>query len=133
MILFGMPPPPPGGDAHPVEVAWWLLYIIFIVVPIVAGLDKFSNFLTDWTKYLSPLASRMLGGHDQQFMYLVGVIEIVVGICLIFWPTILAFVAAGWLLAIILNLLISGANYDIAFRDLGLMIAALALGFLSFL
>jgi hypothetical protein len=103
----------------------------FIAAPLLAGVDKFFNLLTHWTQYLAPVASRMLGGHDQQFMYVVGVIEIVAAIGVALRPKIFAYVVAVWLLGIIVNLLLVGAYYDVALRDLGLLLGALALARLS--
>jgi hypothetical protein len=125
------------GTAHgwaslsPVRQAWLLLYAGFIAAPLLAGLDKFFNLLTNWTQYIAPVASRVLGGHDQQFMYLVGVVEIVAGIGVALRPRLFAYVVAVWLLAIIVNLLLTGMYFDIALRDLGLLLGALALARLS--
>jgi hypothetical protein len=107
------------------------LLIGFTVAPIIAGLDKFFNVLTTWTQYLSPIASNMLGGASQQFMYLVGVIEIVAGIGVFLKPKIFAYVVAAWLGLIIVNLLLIPGYFDVALRDLGLMLGALALARLS--
>jgi hypothetical protein len=119
------------ASLSPVRQAWLLLYVGFIAAPLLAGLDKFFNLLTNWTQYIAPVASRMLGGHDQQFMYIVGVIEIAAGIGVALRPKIFAYVVAAWLLGIIANLLMVGGYYDIALRDLGLLLGALALARLS--
>lgn len=111
--------------------AYRLLQIVFIVAPIVAGLDKFFYFLTNWSQYLSPLARKMLQGNDYTIMVIVGIIEVVAGLGMIFKPKIFAYIVAAWLLLIIINLLDAGRFYDIALRDLGLLLAALALGRLS--
>jgi len=111
--------------------AYMLLLIGFTVAPIIAGLDKFFNVLTNWTQYLSPMASSILGGASQQFMYLVGVIEIVAGIGVFLKPKIFAYVVAAWLALIIVNLLLIPGYFDVALRDLGLLLSALALGRLS--
>jgi uncharacterized membrane protein YphA (DoxX/SURF4 family) len=111
--------------------AFQILRLGFTVAPIVAGLDKFFDFLVDWDKYLSPLANNILSGHGHQFMLVVGVVEIVAGIGVLLKPRIFAYVVAVWLLGIIINLLSIPGYYDIALRDLGLLLGALALGRLS--
>lgn len=120
-----------AGALSPAQQAWWLLYLGFIAAPILAGLDKFAGFMTEWTQYIAPAASSLLGGYDQQFMYAVGIIEIVAGIGVAVWPKVFSYVVAGWLFAIIVNLLLVGAFFDVALRDLGLMLGALALARLS--
>ena len=123
--------------AHPVtrsEPAWQayrILHVALVVVPIVAGVDKFLEWLADWDIYLSPMAVDILGDFSQEFMLLVGVIEIVAGIGVALWPRVFAYVVAAWLGGIIVNLLLSGSFYDIALRDFGLMLGALALGRLA--
>jgi len=121
----------PASHAATGRQAFNILRFGFTVAPIVAGLDKFLHLLTDWDKYLAPSVNAMLGGHGHQFMLAVGVIEIIAGIGVALKPRIFAYVVAGWLLGIILNLVITGGYLDIALRDLGLMLGALALGRLS--
>ena len=121
----------PGAVNRNAEQAFQILRIGFTVAPILAGLDKFFDVLVDWDKYLSPTADNVLGGHGHQFMMLVGVIEIVAGIGVFIKPRIFAYIVAVWLLLIIINLLTIPGYYDIALRDLGLMLGALALGRLS--
>lgn len=121
---------PPSHDAAGRQ-AFNILRFGFTVAPIVAGLDKFLHLLTDWDKYLAPFVNSMLGGHGHQFMLAVGVIEIVAGIGVALKPRIFAYVVAAWLLGIILNLVLTGGYLDVALRDLGLMLGALALGRLS--
>lgn len=113
------------------ENAYWILKLGFVVAPILAGLDKFFHYLTDWNKYLAPFAPDMLGVTPQTFMSVVGVIEIVAGIGVLLKPKIFAYVVSAWLVGIIINLLILGNYYDIALRDLGLAFGAYALGQLS--
>ncbi len=103
----------------------------FTVAPIVAGLDKFLHLLVNWDQYLPSLTNRLVGGHGHELMLAVGVIEIVAGLGVAFKPRIFAYVVAAWLLLIILNLLAIPGYYDIALRDLGLLLGALALGRLS--
>ena len=113
------------------EQAFQILRIGFTVAPILAGLDKFFHVLADWDKYLSPTANNILGGHGHQFMLVVGIIEIIAGIGVFLKPRIFAYIVAAWLLGIIINLLSIPGYYDVALRDLGLMLGALALGRLS--
>jgi hypothetical protein len=121
----------PGVVNRNAEQAFQLLRLGFTVAPILAGLDKFFDVLVDWDKYLSPMANNVLGGHGHQFMMVVGIIEIIAGIGVFFKPRIFAYIVAIWLLLIILNLLTIPGYYDVALRDLGLMLGALALGRLS--
>lgn len=111
--------------------AFRLLQIAFVAAPLLAGLDKFFYLLTNWSQYLSPWALKMVNNHDQGFMMAVGVVEIIAGIGMIFKPKIFSYIVALWLLAIIVNLLSTGHYFDIALRDLGLLIGAVALGSLS--
>ena len=117
--------------SSPVYQAYRLLHVAFVVAPIVAGLDKFFGLLVDWDQYLAPIVPRILGGHGHEFMLAVGVIEIVAGLGVLVKPKIFAYVVAAWLLGIIVNLLLIPGQYDIALRDLGLCLAALALARLS--
>jgi hypothetical protein len=109
--------------------AYRILQVGFTAAPIIAGLDKFFDFLVNWTIYLSPIVSNMINA--QSFMKIVGVVEIAAGIIVFVKPKIGAFIVAFWLWAIILNLLTIPAYYDIALRDFGLSLGALALGFLA--
>lgn len=111
--------------------AFRILQIGFVVAPIVAGLDKFFHLLVDWDKYLPGVVNNVLGGHGHQFMMVVGVVEIVAGIGVALKPRIFAYVVAAWLLLIIGNLLMVPGYFDVALRDVGLMLGALALGRLS--
>jgi hypothetical protein len=111
--------------------AFILLRITFIVAPILAGLDKFFYLLTNWSNYLSPFVLQMVQGHDRGFMGVVGVIEIIAGLGVIFKPKIFSYIIALWLLGIIINLLLTGQYFDIALRDVGLFLSAIALGRLS--
>jgi hypothetical protein len=102
----------------------------FVAAATIAGLDKFFNFLTQWEKYLAPVAARMLPLSAHAFMMVVGVIELCAAALVIVKPRIGGYVVAAWLGAITLNLLLGGW-YDIALRDFGLMLGALALARLS--
>jgi uncharacterized membrane protein YphA (DoxX/SURF4 family) len=114
-------------NAHELR-AYTALKIGFVVAPVVAGLDKFFNLLTDWTQYLAPIGPNMLNISPQTFMYGVGVVEVVAGIGVLLKPKIFSYVVSAWLVGIIVNLLIVGQYYDIALRDLGLAIGAYAVG-----
>jgi uncharacterized membrane protein YphA (DoxX/SURF4 family) len=120
-----------GDQADPVQQAFLLLRTVFTVAPIAFGLDKFVNLLTDWPGYLAPVFDRVVPGSAQQAMYVVGVIEIVAGLLVAVRPKYGAPVVAAWLAGIIVNLLILGAYYDVALRDFGLLVGALALWRLS--
>ncbi|SNY36968.1 DoxX family membrane protein [Paractinoplanes atraurantiacus] len=111
--------------------AFLLLRTVFTVAPILFGLDKFFNLLTDWPGYLAPWADDILPGTAQQFMYVVGAIEIVAGLMVAVRPRIGSLVVALWLAGIIVNLLILGSYYDVALRDFGLLVGALALNRLA--
>lgn len=117
--------------ASPSYQAYQILHIAFTVAPVLAGLDKFLGLLTNWDKYLAPEVDNMVGGRGHQFMLAVGVIEIVAGIGVLIKPKLFAYVVAAWLLGIIVNLLLVGGYLDVALRDLGLMLGALALARLS--
>ncbi len=121
----------PDIKCNPVYQAYQVLHIAFVVAPILAGLDKFFHLLVNWDQYLAPFANRMLGGHGHEFMLAAGVIEIIAGIGVWLKPKIFAYVVAAWLLGVIFNLLMIPGYYDVALRDLGLCLAALALGRLS--
>jgi hypothetical protein len=116
---------------RPAYQAYQLLYLGFIVAPLVAGLDKFTHFLTDWDKYLAPVVADLLPFSAQTFMLFVGVVEIGAAILVAVRPQIGAYVVAAWLAAIVINLLLIPGYFDIALRDFGLMLGALALARLS--
>jgi hypothetical protein len=112
----------------PAAQAFLLLRIAFTVAPILFGLDKFANVLTDdWTKYLSSEFNSLLPGSAATGMHIVGVIEIVAGLVVLLAPRFGGFLVAAWLGGIILNLLLVGGYGDIALRDFGLMLSALTL------
>jgi uncharacterized membrane protein YphA (DoxX/SURF4 family) len=122
--------------ADPAYQAFQILRIGFIAAPILAGLDKFFHLLVNWDNYLAPVIDRALGGHGHTFMLVAGVIEVIAGIGVALRPRIFSYVVAAWLLGIIANLLMFPPShpfphYDVALRDLGLCLGALALGRLS--
>lgn len=116
---------------NPAYQAFVILRTGFTVAPILAGLDKFFSVLVNWDQYLPGSVNRILGGHGHEFMYAVGVVEIVAGIGVLLKPKLFAYVVALWLVLIIVNLLMIPGYFDVALRDLGLAIGAVALGRLS--
>lgn len=114
------------------NTAWWALKLAFFLGPFLAGLDKFFRLLTNWDQYLSPLAQRILGGYSHDFMLLVGVIEMIVGLMIITrWTRLGAYIASVWLLLIAINLVTTGRYFDIALRDVGLCLSAFGLAKLT--
>jgi uncharacterized membrane protein YphA (DoxX/SURF4 family) len=111
--------------------AYALLRLAFAVAPIAFGLDKFANVLVDWPAYLAPWIDDLAPGSAQDFMYLVGATEIAAGVLVAIKPRYGAYVVAGWLAGIIVNLLTHSGYYDIALRDFGLMLGALTLARLA--
>ena len=111
--------------------AFLLLRTIFTVAPIVFGIDKFTNLLTDWTHYLAPLATDIIPVSPQVFMYAVGIVEIIAGILVALRPKSGSLVVCLWLLGIIANLILLPGFFDVALRDFGLFVAALALNRLA--
>jgi hypothetical protein len=111
--------------------AGWLLRAGFTVLPIVFGLDKFAGVLTDWTQYLAPRVDDLVPGTAAQAMLAVGVVEIAAGLLVAVAPRIGSWVVAAWLAGIIGNLLLLGEFYDVALRDLGLLLGALTLARLA--
>ena len=119
------------GVSRPAYQAYQILRLGFTVAPIVAGLDKFFNLLVNWEQYLPPFVNKLAGGHGHELMLVVGFIEIIAGLGVAFLPKIFAYVVSAWLLLIVANLLMIPGYYDVALRDFGLALAALALARLS--
>ena len=117
----------------PAYQVFLLLRTGFTIAPILFGLDKFFNWTVDWTQYLAPWINDIVPGSAQDFMYFVGVVEIVAGLTVLVVPWIGGFLVAAWLGGIVVNLLTNNPPeyYDIALRDFGLFLAALALGRLA--
>ena len=111
--------------------AFWMLRIGFTVAPILFGADKFAHVLVNWDRYLAPRIVDHLPWSAHQVMYIVGVIEIVAGLVVVVRPRFGGYLVAAWLLGIIVNLLLIPGFYDIALRDFGLFIAAIALARLA--
>jgi hypothetical protein len=97
------------------------------LVPIVAGADKFSHILTDWNQYLAPIVTDILPLTPQTFMSIVGIIEILAGIVVLMKPRIGALIVGCWLVAIAINLLLTGQYFDVAVRDIVMAIGAFSL------
>ena len=116
---------------RPAYQAYQLLYLGFVVAPLVAGLDKFTQVLTNWDMYLAPVVAGLLPFSAHTFMLLVGLVEIAAAVLVAVRPQIGAYVVAAWLAGIVINLLPIPAYFDIALRDFGLMLGALALARLS--
>ena len=108
----------PATESHVVRTTHTTLRYLFAAVPIVAGLDKFTNLLAQWEVYLNPLALSILPVTAPTFMHIVGVIEIVVGILVFVKPRLGGFVVMGWLFAIALQLIFWGRFLDVAVRDI---------------
>jgi len=117
--------------SRPAYQAYQILYAGFVALPILAGLDKFLHLLTNWDMYLAPRIAQILPMSDHNFMLAVGAIEIVAGLLVLLKPRIGSLVVAAWLGGIIVNFLLFPGFYDIALRDFGLMLGALALFRLS--
>jgi hypothetical protein len=117
--------------ARPAYQAYLVLHVGFTALPILAGLDKFFHLLVDWDMYLAPLVTRVLPVSGHTFMLAVGVIEIAAGLLVAIRPRIGAAVVALWLWGILINLVLIPGFYDIALRDFGLSLGALALARLS--
>lgn len=115
----------------PERQAFLLLRTVFTVAPVIFGLDKFTNLLTDWTVYLAPIVTDVVPLPAQTIMYVVGVVEIVAGLAVALKPRFGSLLVAAWLLGIIINLIVLGSFYDVALRDFGLLVGALALNRLA--
>ncbi|WP_128376431.1 hypothetical protein [Streptomyces cavernae] len=111
--------------------AFVILRTGFTVAPILFGLDKFANLLVDWPAYLAPWINDIVPGSAQAAMYAVGVIEIVAGVVVGLAPRFGGWLVAAWLGGIIVNLLSVPGYYDIALRDFGLLLGAVALARLA--
>ena len=110
-----------------VRSVWMVLRSTFGIVPIVAGLDKFTDLLTNWDMYLHPGIASMLPFSVHLFMQIVGVIEVVAGIIVLAKPTVGGYIVMAWLICIALTLLASGKYLDVAVRDLVMAIGALSM------
>lgn len=119
-------------EENTLNSARWALRIGLGAGPFLAGLDKFFNLLTNWQMYLSPTVERMLPVSGETFMHAVGIIEMIVGLAILTrWTRIGAYVAMAWLIAIAINLAITGMFFDLAVRDIEIAIAAFTLARLT--
>ena len=111
--------------------AFRLLYGAFVLVPIVAGFDKFADKLANWSGYLAPVVTETIALRPEALMRIVGVLEIAAGMLVALRPRAGGYVVAGWLAATIVNLFALGHYWDVALRNFGLLLGALALASLS--
>ena len=117
--------------SSPAYQAYRILHFGLVVAPILAGLDKFFHLLVNWDQYVPRVVANISPIPPHTLMLVVGVIEIVAGIGVAIKPRIFAYVVAAWLAVIIINLLLIPGYFDVALRDFGLLLAALALAALS--
>jgi uncharacterized membrane protein YphA (DoxX/SURF4 family) len=114
------------------NASWWALRIGVGLGPIIAGVDKYFNKLTDWGMYLSPLATKVIPVSDKTFMHAVGIIEVIAGLMVLSrWTKIGSYIVMLWLLGIAVNLLTTGMFYDLAVRDVEIAVGAFALSQLT--
>jgi hypothetical protein len=125
----------PAGTGNswtdPAFQAFWVLRLGFTLAPILFGIDKFAHVLTDWDRYLAPWLNDIVPGTAHQAMNAVGGVEIVAGLVVLTAPRFGGYLVAAWLAGIIVNLLLIPGFYDIALRDFGLLLAAVALARLA--
>jgi len=128
-----VPMPRPGVlRSDPAAQAFVILRAAFVLAPILFGIDKYANVLTsDWTRYLAPEYLSLFPGSAAAAMHVVGIVEILAGLIVLVSPRIGGLVVAAWLAGIIGSLLLVGGYGDIALRDFGLLLAALALSRLA--
>ncbi|MGB3130886.1 MAG: hypothetical protein WBB26_04340 [Saprospiraceae bacterium] len=110
-----------------IKPTYTILRLTFGIVPIVAGLDKFTNILTNWEQYLNPSLGAILPISGGTFMMIVGIIEIAAGIIVLYKTEIGAYIVSAWLTLIALSLLISFSYVDVAVRDLVMAVSAFSL------
>lgn len=118
-------------STSPARQAYRILQVGFTTAPILAGADKFTHLLVNWDKYLPPVVEKLSPISGHHLMLVAGVVEILAGIGVALRPRIFSHVVAAWLVLIIVNLLLIPGYYDVALRDFGLFLGALALGRLS--
>src|SRR6185312_6709626 len=119
------------AKAEPARQAYELLHWGFVALPTIAGIDKFTHILTNWDQYLAAPIAKILPFSGHVFMMIVGVIELIAALIVALKPRVGAYIVAAWLVGIMVNLFIDRGWYDIALRDFGLFLAALALGRLA--
>jgi uncharacterized membrane protein HdeD (DUF308 family) len=116
---------------HRLHTVYTTLRLTFGLVPIIAGLDKFTNLLTHWSDYLNPAITNILPVSATTFMMIVGIIEIIAGIIVLAKPSVGGYIVMAWLICIALNLITSGRYFDVAVRDLVMAIGAYSLARLA--
>jgi uncharacterized membrane protein YphA (DoxX/SURF4 family) len=116
---------------HRLHTVYTALRLTFGLVPIIAGLDKFTNLLTHWSDYLNPAIANILPVNATTFMMIVGIIEIIAGIIVLAKPAVGGYIVMAWLICIALNLITSGKYFDVAVRDLVMAIGAYSLATLA--
>ena len=126
-----LPESSPRAIALPSLRAYHILHAGFTVLPILAGIDKFTHVLVNWDQYLSPVFAGFLPFDGHVFMQAVGGVEIVAGVLVFFRPRLGGYIVAAWLWCIIINLITTGTYYDIALRDFGLSLGAISLAALA--
>ena len=133
MSALTMPFPRPAAlRGDPTTQAFTLLRITFTIAPILFGIDKFANVLTDdWTKYLATEFNDIIPGSAGDAMHIVGIVEIAAGLVVLLNPRFGGYLVASWLGGIIVSLLLVGGYGDIALRDFGLLLGALTLARLA--
>jgi len=114
------------------NISWWVLRIGLGVGPIITGIDKYFNKLTDWGMYLSPIVTRIVPVRATTFMRGVGVVEIIAGLIVLSrWTKLGSYIVMLWLIGVAVNLLMTGMFYDLAMRDVEIAVGAFALSQLS--
>jgi hypothetical protein len=115
-----------------IDQTWWALRLTYGLVPLLAGLDKFFGLLANWDSYLAPALAGFLPVSAGAFMRAAGIVEILVGILILTsWTRIGAYLAAVWLLLIAFNLVLTGAHFDVAVRDVAMAVGAWTLARLT--
>ena len=114
------------------NAGWWALRIGLGVGPIITGIDKYFNKLTDWGMYLSPLVTKVVPVSATTFMHIIGVVEIAAGVIVLSrWTEIGSYIVMLWLIGIAVNLVTTGMFYDLAMRDVEIAVGAFALSQLT--
>ena len=121
----------PARQSTPQDRAFTILHLGYTALPILAGLDKFTEILVDWDRYLAPIVAGLLGPVAPWFMRVAGVVEIAAGVVVFAWPRFGGWLVAAWLAGIIANLLAIPGYFDVAVRDFGLALGAIALAELA--
>jgi hypothetical protein len=121
----------PAALPAPVIQSYWTMRALFTVAPILFGLDKFFNLMTNWEQYLAPVFPQTLHLSAATIMRGVGIIEVLAGILVAIAPRYFGYLVMAWLWLIMVNLLLKGEYFDVALRDFGLSLGALTLARLA--